>query len=128
MASSLLPGLGGGPVPKPCSSDEARPVLVERLRSIMLLGLLGPPRSSLLAELAARTRSDARSVRPPPGPSAAAATSRDETGESGGRSERLGPPPPEPRLALALGEEEVPCRESLLCAWPLDDTKTDTLC
>lgn len=88
-------------------------MLVERLRSIMVPPL--PPRSSLLAELFARTRSEARRVLPP---GASAAASLEDIGDSGGSSAERHPPP-EPKLALALGEEEVPCSESLLCAIPL---------
>jgi hypothetical protein len=52
-------------------------------------------------------------VRPPRAPRAAAA-SLCEAGERGGISDRPAAPP-DPRLALALGDEDVPSKESLLC-------------
>lgn len=76
--------------------------------------------SSVLAVLFARTRSDARSIRPPPPD--AMATSPGDGGASGGSERPMPLPlplPPEPMLAE--GEDAAPWGESLLCCEPLSD-------
>ncbi len=112
-ASSDEAGLGARVFPKPCSREEGRPPVLEEWRRISA-------GSSVLAVLFARTRSDARSMRPPLPD--AMATSPGDGGASGGSERPMPLPlplplPPEPMLAE--GEDAAPWGESLLCCEPL---------
>ncbi len=89
-------------LPKPCRREEGRPVVLVDCRRMSA-------RSSLLAGLFTRTRSDARNMRPPPTAPAASPT---EPGDRGGSRRLATPPlplpPAEPRLALPDGDDVAP--------------------